>query len=93
MQFIDEDLAIVARDGTAASYFTSDQRKEFFAQLRAVAQMRGYRDGWTAHKFRERFGTFPRWEYKQLKPATPSEATFRWVKSRQIAYAKARAVA
>jgi hypothetical protein len=32
VQFIDEDLALVARDGTAASYFTSDQRKEFFAQ-------------------------------------------------------------
>jgi DNA repair protein RadD len=93
VQFIDEDLAIVTRDGTAASYFTSDQRKEFFAQLRAIAQLRGYKDGWVGHKFRERFGAFPPWEYKELKPATPSEATFRWVKSRQIAYAKSRAVA
>src|SRR6202035_4038421 len=93
VQFIDEDLAIVTRDGTAASYFTPDQRKEFFAQLRAVAQLRGYKDGWVGHKFRERFGAFPPWEYKQLKPATPSEATFRWVKSRQIAYANSRAVA
>jgi superfamily II DNA or RNA helicase len=90
VQFIDEDLAIVARNGTAASYFTSDQRKEFFAQLRAIAQLRGYKDGWTAHKFRERFGAFPPWEYKELKPATPSEATFRWVKSRNIAWAKSR---
>jgi DNA repair protein RadD len=90
VQFIDEDLAIVARNGTAASYFTSDQRKDFFAQLRAVAQMRGYRDGWTAHKFRERFGAFPPWEYKSLRPAAPSESTLRWVKSRQIAYAKSR---
>jgi DNA repair protein RadD len=93
VQFIDEDLALVARDGTAASYFTSDQRKEFFAQLRAIAQLRGYKDGWTAHKFRERFGVFPPWGYKSLQPKTPSDATFRWVKSRAIAFAKSRAVA
>jgi DNA repair protein RadD len=93
VQFIDEDLAVVARDGTAASYFTSDQRQEFFQQLRAVAQMRGYRDGWTAHKFRERFGAFPPWNYKILQPTAPTDATLRWVKSRQIAYAKSRAVA
>jgi DNA repair protein RadD len=93
VQFIDEDLAAVARDGTAASYFTSDQRREFFAQLRAVAQMRGYRDGWTSHKYRERFGQFPPWDYKQLQPAAPTESTLRWVKSRQIAFAKARAAA
>jgi hypothetical protein len=55
--------------------------------------MRGYRDGWTAHKFRERFGAFPPWDYKNLRPAAPSESTLRWVKSRQIAYAKSRAVA
>jgi DNA repair protein RadD len=93
VQFIDEDLAIVARDGTAASYFTSDQRQEFFQQLRAVAQMRGYRDGWTSHKFKDRFGAFPPWEYKLLQPAAPSESTLRWVKSRQIAYAKSRTAA
>jgi hypothetical protein len=93
VQFIDEDLAIVARDGTAASYFTPDQRKDFFAQLRAIAQMRGYRDGWTAHKYKDRFGQFPPWDYKTMKPAAPSESTLRWVKSRQIAFAKSRAVA
>jgi DNA repair protein RadD len=93
VEFIDADLAIVARDGTASSYFTPDQRKEFFAQLRAIAQLRGYRDGWTAYKFKDRFGAFPPWDYKNLRPAAPSESTLRWVKSRQIAYAKSRAVA
>jgi DNA repair protein RadD len=93
VQFIDEDLAIVPRGGTAANYFTPDQRKDFFAQLRAVAQMRGYKDGWTSHKFRERFGTFPPWEYRSLQPAAPSESTLRCVKSRQIAYAKSRTAA
>jgi DNA repair protein RadD len=30
---------------------TADERQNFFQELRAVAQMRGYRDGWTAHKY------------------------------------------
>jgi DNA repair protein RadD len=72
---------------------TADERQNFFQELRAVAQMRGYRDGWTAHKFRERFGQFPPWDYKILQPTAPTDATLRWVKSRAIAYAKARAVA
>jgi hypothetical protein len=33
------------------------------------------------------------WDYKNLRPAAPSESTLRWVKSWQIAYAKSRAVA
>ena len=72
---------------------TSEERQEFYQQLRAVAQMRGYKDGWTAHKYKERFGYFPPWDYKNLQPKTPSDATFRWVKSRAIAFAKSRAVA
>jgi DNA repair protein RadD len=70
---------------------SAEERIEFFQQLRAIAQLRGYRDGWTGYKFKERFGVFPPWEYRTLQPRAPSEATFRWVKSRQIAFAKGRA--
>jgi len=65
-------------------------RAKFYCELRAVAQLRGYRDGWTAHKFKERFGVFPPWDYKHLPPKAPSAATFRWVQSRNIAWAKSR---
>ena len=72
---------------------SAEERIEFFRQLRAIAQLRGYRDGWTGYMFKERFGVFPPWEYRNLQPRAPSEATFRWVKSRQIAFAKGRASA
>jgi hypothetical protein len=72
---------------------TAEERMEFFQQLRAIAQLRGYKDGWTAYKFKERFGFFPPWNYRQLQPRPPSDAVFRWVKSRQIAFAKSRAAA
>jgi superfamily II DNA or RNA helicase len=72
---------------------TPEERTNFYQQLRAIAQIRGYKDGWTAHKYKDRFGEFPPWDYRQLQPRTPSDATFRWVKSRQIAFAKAQAKA
>jgi DNA repair protein RadD len=69
---------------------SSDEHKDFYRELRAVAQLRGYRDGWVGHKFKDKFGTFPPREYGYLPPKAPSDATFRWVKSRSIAWAKSR---
>jgi DNA repair protein RadD len=55
-----------------------------------MQQTRGYKAGWVGHKYREKFGTFPPWAYNDLPPATPTDAVLRWVRSRQIAFAKAR---
>jgi adenylate cyclase len=46
----------------------------FFQQLRAVQQMRGYKRGWAAHKFKDKFGHFPPWSYDALPPAAPTDA-------------------
>jgi DNA repair protein RadD len=63
----------------------------FYAELRAIAQERGYKPGWAAQQYRTRFGSFPPWSWNQGPTCTPSAATRSWVKSRQIAYARARA--
>ena len=84
-----ELVELASRNATIGP--SPEERVGFFRELRAVAMMRGYKDGWTAHKFKERFGHFPPWDYKSLQPTAPSDATLRWVRSRQIAYAKARA--
>ena len=68
----------------------AEVHKSFYRELRAVAQMRGYKDGWVGYKFKDRYGTFPPREYSHLPPMAPSDATFRWVKSRSIAWAKSR---
>ncbi len=71
---------------------TIDEKARFFGEVKHIARERGYRDGWAAYKFRERFGVWPndpRVRYAPLLP--PSLETIRWVRSRQIAYAKARA--
>jgi DNA repair protein RadD len=66
------------------------ERITFYSELRTVAQERGYKPGWAAMKFKEKFGFFPPWAWNDLPTLAPSAATRSWVKSRAIAYAKSR---
>jgi superfamily II DNA or RNA helicase len=67
-------------------------RLAFFSELLGIVRERGYQHGWAAHKFRERFGDWPARSWGSAPPARPSETTRRWVKSRNIAWARARDV-
>lgn len=63
-------------------------KQQWFGQLRTIAKERGYSDGWAAHKYREKFTVWPRGLEPVDIPVSPEVA--RWVKSRQIAWAKSR---
>ena len=63
---------------------------EFFLQLRAIADERGNKPGFAAHKFKEQLQRFPPFAWNDYPTVTPSLETRRWFKSRQIAFAKAR---
>jgi DNA repair protein RadD len=64
----------------------------FIAMLKGYAAERGYRDGWVWHKFKERFGVDANMAtIRRIEPAPPDIKTRNWIKSRQIAWAKARA--
>jgi DNA repair protein RadD len=65
------------------------ERVEFFRQLKHVAAARGYKPGWVAYKFKEKFGYWPN-GLDHLAPMPPQPSTLGWIKSRQIAFAKAR---
>jgi superfamily II DNA or RNA helicase len=64
-------------------------RQTFHAMLTWIARERGYRPGWAAHKYREKFGSWP--SSNHVMPIAPDDAVRSWVRSRQIAYAKAMA--
>ena len=66
------------------------ERAAFYLQLRGYAAERGYRDGWAAHQYRERFGAWPPREWCTMPRALPDAATRGWIKSRLIAWARAR---
>ena len=59
-----------------------------FAELRAYAIGRGHKAGWAAHKFKEKHGSFPPWDWNSLSPEAPSMATLSWIRSRNIAWDK-----
>ena len=63
-------------------------RKQFYAELLGFARERGYKRGWAWHKYHTRYGERP--AFGSAKPLEPSLATRRWIKSRQIAHARAR---
>jgi DNA repair protein RadD len=69
---------------------STEQQQSFYAELRRIQETRGYKSGWAAHKFKEKFGHFPPFAWNNQPTALPSPATFRWVQSRNIAWAKSR---
>jgi len=62
----------------------------FYRELLGICRERGYRDGYAYHKFKERFRVDPARAWRTLAALEPSLATRRWVKSRNIAWAKAQ---
>ena len=85
---IDAELVPITR----ARVLSLDDRKEFFLELRSLADEYGYKSGWAWHKFREKFHATPAnsWDelYAELSPLSASPLTRRWVRSRQIAWAR-----
>lgn len=85
--FRDGDLAAVDRQHRTA-YAISDpaERARWHAELAHIANMRGYQAGWVAHKFREKFGSWP--ASRTITPKEPSAEVLAWVRAKAIAYAK-----
>lgn len=66
-------------------------KQRWYSELLSVAHERGYSDGWVAHKYKEKFTVWPRGLESVEVPVSAEVA--RWVKSRQIAWAKSRKAA
>ena len=86
--FREGELARVDRDSMPVQSSDPNERMRWHAMLTHVAMQRGYKPGWVAHKYREKFGTWP--AARTITPSEPSPEVVSWVRSRAIAYAKAR---
>jgi DNA repair protein RadD len=91
VEVIDGDLAQVSRSGTTqANVYAPDDKMKWHQQLLYIAREKGYKDGWAAMKAKEKFGHWPAAKPWALPPPIPpTDAVRSWVRSRQIAYAKA----
>ena len=70
---------------------TCEERQRWHSGLVHIAAQRGYKSGWVAYKFKEKFGTWPNGLHSD--PLPPADDIRNWVRSRLIAYAKARGAA
>lgn len=68
-----------------------DVKQSWYSQLLHIQADRGYSPGWVGHKFRDKFGMFPRGLVDVPAPATLE--VLRWEKSRRIAWAKSKKAA
>ena len=64
------------------------ENTDFWAELQYYGRSRGYKDGWAAIKYKEKFGIYPNGLHVAPKP--PSTKTLKWIKSRTIAYVKGK---
>jgi DNA repair protein RadD len=85
---VEGNLGLVTNGKAKAGVFDP---AEWQAMLTFIAEDRGDKPGWIAHKFKEKFGRWPDVPYRW--PIEPSREVLSWVRSRDIAYAKRRAVA
>jgi DNA repair protein RadD len=74
---------------TALDMSDPSARIRWHAMLTRIAIDRGYKLGWAAHKFKEKFGAWP--AVNSISPIEPSLEVLSWVRSRNIAWAKSKA--
>lgn len=67
---------------------TRAMRQHWYSMLLGLQRERGYSEGWLGHKFKEKFGIWPKgMEHVAVEPSIECQ---RWEKSRRIAWAKSR---
>lgn len=62
------------------------EKQAFYSQLIAIAEAKGYREGWISHKYREYFGVWPRG--LEDVAAEPTKAVLDFLKHLQIRHAR-----
>lgn len=89
---VDESRGLESVDGKAKKekQLTTEQKRQLYSELRYYALEHGKKDGWVAHKFRNKTGVWPN-HYKDAIPVPPSPETLNYIKHEQIKFAKSRA--
>lgn len=87
---------IMAIPGELMELATANQKlsiskQDFYSQVLYYARSKGFNDGWASHKYKEKFGVWPKG--MQQNAVAPSPETLSWIKSRFIAWSKSKAKA
>lgn len=87
---IESDLFEVTRAKKRKNREWAPEAKEqFYSELRGYAKAKGYADGWSAHKYKERFGVWPN-AHSHVSAQVPGAETLAWITHLNILSAKRR---
>lgn len=67
-----------------------EDKSQWFAELMGYAKENNYKPGWAAHKFKEKFKHWPPRAWNDMEPAFAGSKVRSYIRSRNIAYHKAR---
>ena len=70
--------------------YTIEDKREWFAQIRGYAMVRGKTEGWCSHTYKDKFGVWPN-SIKDVAPKTPGDEVNGFIRHKNIAFAKSRA--
>jgi hypothetical protein len=85
------DLEVIgARIGMVGGLDSEVIRVSFYRQLLGITRIYGKKEGWAAHAYREKYGEFPPFAWKELGPMEPGPEAQRWAKRMFIKWAKSR---
>lgn len=65
-----------------------EDKQVFYSELLYIARERSYNQHWASHKYREKFGVWPKGLSQD--PIPPTLKTANWIKHKNIAWAKGR---
>ena len=83
------DLGLVVGRAARAAEYDAAARTQWLGMLKAFALERGYKPGWAAVNYKEKFGDWPPYGLV-VQPIPPTPEVRSWVRSRLIAYAKSK---
>ena len=70
--FQDGELALVDGSRRAkGNVYSPEERERWHAMLVWIANERDYKPGWVAHKYKEKFGTWPPWGERLSRSRRP----------------------
>ena len=89
--YIDRQLGEVSKAARKVREqpYTSIDKRRWWRMLRGYAVTKEYRMGWAWHQYKGKFGETPTADMDDT-PLQPDPEVSRWIKSRQIRYAKSR---
>lgn len=87
VETIDGELVEFRKGGKVAKP-TYDEKQTFWSGALFYARERGYKNGWAAHLYKQRFGVWP--QGLAERPEYPTQGVLNYIRSRNIAWAKSK---